>query len=688
MRRFVTAVLVAAVVLTMTGIMLAGDAPDAAPRAQQVDPLVRVLQAKGVLTAQEAQALAAVPLSEQRDQLTSILLKKGVITATDLQGASTISNERLVAAYSTSASVKPAVAVETEATPAMPQAAAAPKPPPVIPASAPIRVLPLDSPKRDALVPTFKIGPVKATPYGYMKMSVVEDSSSPYAIDFELPGLIVDSGPDAAPEFKISARNTRLGGNFEWLDPSNKLSVTGKIEFDFEGNYTSVANRGISSLRSSMPSLRLAFGRLDYAASPKTTVFAVFGQDWTPFGSSTLPNSIETTGLGIGFGSLYERAQQVRGGFSYSFGGNRNAKLLMEAAMVQPSSGNQPFPYPGNSSFQIPGTIPANTTTTSSNVFLVCPAASFPCTSTNATGVVAIPQTPNAGQGIALEDYIGERQGSDSNRPSVEGRFALQFQLDKAPGVAPAQIIISGQHGKRDALLTSALIPNAPLALGSGFYKTAFPKGARTSSDTWGFNPQIQLPTRYATLIASYYRGGDLRWFFAGQVLSFYNDTTGLTNVVTAPNIDGSSAVAFGTSAGTAVFAPERPIRTQGGFLELGLPLSRIGHANPTGRNAGWSMNLHYGLDDVNDKDLRHLTTGSFRDRSDWAFANLFYKLNNWVTFAFEESYYRTRAYRSASAACAATPNIANCYPNTLFRGNPARSWHDVREQFATIFTF
>src|SRR5512146_2364144 len=124
MRRIVTAVLVAAVVLTLSGTMLAGDAPDPAPRAQQtVDPLVRVLQAKGVLTEQEAEALAAVPLTQQRDQLTAILLKKGVISNTDLQGASTFSNERLVAGYSSSAALKPAVIVETVAT-ASPQAPA------------------------------------------------------------------------------------------------------------------------------------------------------------------------------------------------------------------------------------------------------------------------------------------------------------------------------------------------------------------------------------------------------------------------------------------------------------------------------------------------------------------------------------------------------------------------------------
>jgi lysozyme family protein len=88
-------------------------------------------------------------------------------------------------------------------------------------------------------------------------------------------------------------------------------------------------------------------------------------------------------------------------------------------------------------------------------------------------------------------------------------------------------------------------------------------------------------------------------------------------------------------------------------------------------------MNLHYGRDDVNDRDLRKLSTASVRDRSDWAFANLMYKLNNFVTFGYEQSYYSTISDRSAAGTF-----------TTLFRGQGSRSWHDVREEFSTIFTF
>ena len=107
----------------------------------------------------------------------------------------------------------------------------------------------------------------------------------------------------------------RFGANFEWLDPAPKTVITGKIEFDFEGNFTRANNRNISSIRSSQPSIRLAWARIDRRLSENVTGFALFGQDWTPFVSSTLPNTIENTNFGgLGYGAAYERAPQARFG--------------------------------------------------------------------------------------------------------------------------------------------------------------------------------------------------------------------------------------------------------------------------------------------------------------------------------------------------------------------------------------
>jgi hypothetical protein len=117
-------------------------------------------------------------------------------------------------------------------------------------------------------------------------------------------------------------------------------------------------------------------------------------------------------------------------------------------------------------------------------------------------------------------------------------------------------------------------------------------------------------------------------------------------------------------------------VRGQGGFLNLGFPLSRIFDADPKGRNAGWTGYLHYGYDQATARDARRF---GGRGRSDVFMGSLFYKLNNYVTFALEESLFRTRAANSSRFDFGGLP---------LFRGIPSRETHDVRSEFATIFTF
>jgi len=638
---------------------------------------------KGVLTGAEANSLRSLPPGQQVSPLLALLAKKGVLSQDEIAALSPSANTE---GYSSNSGAE--LVSYGQTAPAQNVApAAAPKPPAVVAAVAPVRVLPLDPPKREGMIPDLKVGPVRLKPYGFFKTSVMYDSSQPRGDDFPLPGFVFgDTGPNAAPEFHVKARSARFGSSFEWLDPSPKLTVTGKVEVDFEGNFSVVDNRNVSSIRSSMPSIRLAFARLDYATTEKTTLFGVFGQDWTPFGSSVLPNTLETTGVGIGFGSLYERNPQVRGGFVHNFGGSRTFKLLAEAAAVLPAFGN----VPGSSNFQIPGTVLGS----GNNVTV--PTGGLTITGVTVNGVPGqtvvlpagavvgtTPQTANTGLGLQEQLAYGERQGADSARPEVEARVVAQFQLDPAPAVAPAQLIVSGVQAQRTAIVLKSSVPSAPAGSGlpANFYKDAFPNGVQVSSDKYGVAFQAQLPTRWFTLLASYYHGGDLRFFFAGQLYSFYNNNAalGLKNTATAPSIDGSAAVVFGNLNGAPTVADQRPVRTSGGFLELGLPLSRWFHANPSGRNAGWTMNLHYGLDDVKASDERKLNPGGQRDKSDWAFANLQYKLNTWVTFGFEESLYRTRALPNTTTGA---------FTGTLFKGFPSREWNDVRSELATIFTF
>src|SRR4029077_13754483 len=97
------------------------------------------------------------------------------------------------------------------------------------------------------------------------------------------------------------------------LDPAPKTVITGRLEFDFEGDFTRVNNRNLSSIRSSQGSIRLAWGRIDRRLTKNTTAFFLFGQDYTPFVSSTQPVAIENTGFGgLGYGAAWERAPQAR----------------------------------------------------------------------------------------------------------------------------------------------------------------------------------------------------------------------------------------------------------------------------------------------------------------------------------------------------------------------------------------
>jgi hypothetical protein len=413
----------------------------------------------------------------------------------------------------------------------------------------------------------------------------------------------------------LKARALRLGVNFEWLDPAPKTTITGRLEVDFEGDFTRVNNRNISSIRSSQPSLRLAWARIDRRFNEKITGFALFGQDWTPFVSSTLPNTIENTNFGgIGYGAAYERAPQIRTGFNYKFGGARSWKIQPEFAIVFPAFGD----------------VPTN---------------------------------------VADQLGFGERQGADANRPASQGRVVVQWQLDKAEGVVPAQLIFSFEHARRRAIVTAANVP--------ALFSAAFSGGAEVNSDSDGYSAEFQLPTRFVTLTGKYYAGSDLRFFLSGQLLSNFNDTTGLSSVATANSIDGASTVAFGFVNGVPTVAPQRPARGQGGFIQFGFPLSRLLDANPKGRNSGWTAFVYYGFDEALPRDARRFSP--VRGRSDLFSGNIQYTLNSWVTFGFEEGYYRTRAANHSATDFGGLP---------LFRGIPSYTTHNVRSEFATIFTF
>jgi hypothetical protein len=639
--------------------------PTSATSNGNVTALLGVLVMKGVLAPSEAKAIQGAAPEAEFQLLVEALTRKGLLSAADMSATANPVAPATPAAVPETVSASIASPLnQSSAQVATPPQQEKPAPRTVVAAISPLRVLPVDPPTRDGLVPAFKLGPVKMTPYGFIKATVVHDSSDPRADDFPLPGFLnADTGPTTDPAFHIKARSTRVGANVEWPDISSKLTLTGRLEGDFEGNFSRVDNRNVSSIRSSAFQIRLAWARLDYAASDKTDLFFQGGQDWTLFGSSALPNLLETTILGGHYGDVWERSPQFRFGLVQKLGGSRNFKFSPEFSLMMPSSGN----LPGDAtitSCTIPSTfIPGSTTT-------------IGCTSTVVNG-------------LGNQLGYGERQGSDSNNLEYQARAVLQFQLDPAPAVAPAQIIASGFETHREAIVLHSAIaaPAGSSAATIAAYdaaKAAFPTGATDRSTGYGGQIAIQLPTRWATVVASAYRGGDLRFFFGTQTLSNFNDTGGLTNVITVPSVDRSSTVALGTNAaGQIVVAPQRSVRGFGGFVQLGLPVSRWFNADPKGHNAGWQLYFNHGVDQVVHSDFAKAkgigVDGAGPYKSTLNAATLFYRLNPWIQFAFEESLYSSYSL----------PNAKGVFtPNTSVAGVPSRTWRDLRSEFGPIFTF
>ena len=609
--------------------------------------LLDLLVTKGILTSSEANSLRNVNGSAGMDQLLQLLKAKGVVNeseAAELKAAADAEPTHTI--YDTESSGMPSLSLTTSGiTQTKPAESQGPS---VVPAIAPLRVLPIGPPVKEGIGPAIKLGSgAFLSPYGFIKSTAAYDSYQPYGDDFIKP-LFLAGGTNSAPdssEFHIKARSTRFGSKFEWPDVSKNITITGQIEADFEGNFSAVDNRSVSSIRSNALQLRLAYGRIDWTLAPNTDLFFEAGQDWTIFGSSALMNLFETTFFGAYWGNVYERSPQFRLGFVQNFGGSRNVKLSPEFAIMMPSAGDLPANDVTCGKIE---TVPATPT----------------CTITNL--------------GLANQIGYGEREGADSGKPELESRVVLQFQLDKAPGVVPAQILWSGFYYWRQDNVLSTGVPTA--------YASAFPNGVNVGSNGYGNQVAVSLPTRWATLVASGYIGGDLRFMFGGQTLSFYSATHGLTNVADGFSSD-YSAVAFGTNAaGRAVVASQLPYRGYGGFVQLGLPVSRWFNADPKGRNAGWQAYLEYGKDAVNANDFLIGKSigadGAGPIKSDLRGVTIFYKMNPWVQFGFEEGGYRSYAVPAISG-----PDAGVCN-GTKVANIPSCNATDWRTEFGPIFTF
>jgi hypothetical protein len=635
---------------------------------QATPPLIQLLQSKGILTADEAaQVGQAGTADEVNERLGRLLVQKGLITPEDYShtvaaSVTPASNNGAAGGNLINAVVRVPTRYPSVAGGVGAVGYAEPVPsegPAVIPAVSPVRVLPIDIPRQGGLVPDIKLGSgANMKIYGFFKASAIEDTASSGgptlgANDFDLPLLQADTGPNSDHQFHVKARSFRIGSNFEWVPKHSDLVLTGKLETDYEGDFTNVNNRSVSAVRSSQLSLRLAWVRIDthMAGLP---VYAEFGQDWTLLGSSTMPSIFETTQLGAFFGNIYERAPQFKIGAQFGHGSFK----------VEPD-------------FAI--------------------------------------QLPIAASGTLTDEQrarFGDRVGAESNTPAVEGRIVFQFPLHSSwEAVAPAQIIFSGHHATMTETIPFGNIPITPVPGAAGCAIQAsligcairefFPTGLQRDTPQNIWTAEVQLPTPLVTIDAKYHRGSDLRFFFGGQLNDVFTDLgTGVSQIPVGAGAAGIIAapvtsftgrqISFGCAGATGVGAAfncngnpilastVQPVRGDGGWIEASFPLSRIFHADPEGHNTGWILHLMYSTDRAVARDtLRPAGTGGTGGnallRTDYDTGSLTYRLNKWVTFVNETTWYETRTAHGVKK---------------LFSAHDVTVAHDWRNEFGTVFTF
>lgn len=646
--------------------------------------LAQLLESKGILTAAELATINQAPSAEESNsRLAKLLVEKGLISNQEYAAAVTptaspATNPSAAAVTTASASTAPvrlsnAVMQTSDKNqyPRSPTGAPPQSGEPGIAAVAPVRVLPITIPKQGGMIPDIHLGSgANIKPYGFFKASAIEDTASSGgptfgSQDWPLPMLIGgDTGPTSDPQFHIKARSTRAGAQFEWVPRNSDFTITARVEADFEGDYTDVSNRNISSVRSSEFDLRMAYMRLDHKIDGLPW-FVEFGQDWALI-STSLPSLFETTGLGVGMGTLYERLPMFKTGVQFHAG---ELKIQPEFAIVLPAEGS-------------------------------------------------------SGLTVDQRERFGDRAGAESNQPGLESRIVFQFPLSHNwRRVEPAQIIFSGHHAEMNEIIphaaqtptsvtcvvlpctidvfTSATTPNLGFSTNTsilGASNCTSSTGTCTLEEIYSVGTQVhdpqniwttelQLPTPWVTFVGKFYKGDNMRFFFGSQLNDVFSNLKGSTSVGTGVSESGRS-ISFGCLGGTAVAAAAtptvnchgnpvqsaylQPVGGVGGFVEMSFPLSRILHANPEGHNAGWIFHMQYGTDRADAAEARAEGNNGLA-RTDLDTVSLTYKMNSWVSFVNETSYIVTRAATADSK---------------LFQGAKVSQAHDWRQEFGPIFTF
>ena len=284
------------------------------------NPLVRLLQSKGVITEQEAAVISqASSPAESEQRLARLLLSKGIIsqqeydqTVLALGAASAPSDPRALRAITADARITdppiekasppPGERDAGEARAAQPQA------------------------QTEGAMTTVSKTPVKI--YGSILFNASYVDRGANTNDIPLFALRRDTSNDQNHQnFNMTARQTRFGLRYEGKIFED-AKLTGVFEFDLLGGKPAFAN----GVNFDIFRVRLAYGRVDWANDSLEA-----GQDWAVF-SPLNPTTLASYAI-PGFstsGNLWNRMPQIR----YEHREGKGTKFIITAAVLDPNAGD------------------------------------------------------------------------------------------------------------------------------------------------------------------------------------------------------------------------------------------------------------------------------------------------------------------------------------------------------------
>jgi hypothetical protein len=289
--------------------------------------------------------------------------------------------------------------------------------------------------------------------------------------------------------------------------------------------------------------------------------FMRFGQAAALFGSTTQPTGLEVTAQYQFQGNAQERMPGFVSGTSVDLGGAWDWRFRPEAGLFL-ASGAEPV---------------------------------------NSVGSVYAGNTPAPGQGTI---GFGQREGPNSGQPSYQTRVLFEFEPFKGQRVAPSYFGGSFQYAERLRFWAPPFQANN--------------LNFSLRSHTIGYTGEFRLATPAWTLLGKYYRGADLRFYFAGMAQDIF--------------FDGPAPL-----TATGALPAQRPVRAQGGFIQLQLPLS-VWFQPRDSRLHGFSANLMYGYDSAFARDAVRVVNGG-RKAQHALMGNFIYQYNRYVQFGLEANW-------------------------------------------------